>query len=140
MLPHICAPIKRRGLLGGLAGIVSGLVAAHTTSIRADAPPAAPILLLESHVAGTAYYDAAMLLDRLTPGQTLTLRRQPDNRYDDLAVEVLVSDAGKLGYIPRACNQPLARLMDAGKTLRAEILQLSPKTWEKVWLQVWMAG
>ncbi|WP_298331123.1 HIRAN domain-containing protein [Asticcacaulis sp.] len=140
MLPQVSAPIKRRGLLAGLAGIVGGLATARTTSTRAAVAPSAPILLLESHVAGTAYYDADRLLNSLTLGQTLILRRQPGNRHDDLAIEVIVPVSGKLGYIPRVHNQPLARLMDAGKTLRAEVLHLSPGKWEKVWLQVWMAG
>lgn len=137
MLPQGPTPIKRRGLLAGLAGLAGGLVAPRATQA---APAAAPILLLESHVAGTAYYDAGTLLTGLSAGQRLTLRRQPDNRHDDLAIEVLVPDTGKLGYVPRIHNQPLARLMDAGKILRAEVLDLTPQEWEKVWVQVWMVG
>ncbi|ACI99320.1 HIRAN domain-containing protein [Rhodospirillum centenum] len=138
MLPQGPAPIKRRGLLAGLAGLAGGLIAPRAT--QAAAAPSAPILLLESQVAGTAYYDAGKLLKGLSPGQRLTLRRQPDNRHDGLAIEVLVPDAGKLGYVPRIHNQPLARLMDAGKVLHAEVLALTPQEWEKVRIQVWMAG
>lgn len=133
MMPQGPIPIKRRSLLASLTVLAGGLVTHRAT------PPAAgpaPILLLESHVAGTAYYDANKLLGDLSPGRVLSLRRQPDNRHDDLAIEVLVPGGGKLGYVPRAHNQPLARLMDAGKVLRAEVLQLSPRAWDKVWLQV----
>ena len=49
-------------------------------------------------------------------------------------------DAGKLGYIPRIHNQPLAGLMDAGKILYAQVSRVSPGTWEKLRLNVWMVG
>lgn len=140
MLPQVSTPIKRRGLLAGLAGIVGGLTQARATAMSPASPPPAPILLLESPVAGTAYYDANRLLATLAPEQVLTLRRQPSNTYDPLAIEVLVPDAGKLGYIPRIHNQPLAGLMDAGKILHAQVSQLSPESWEKLRLNVWMVG
>ncbi len=134
MLPQVSLPIKRRGLLAGLTGIVGGLIATRA------APAPVPILLLETPIAGTAYYDAARLLTGLAAGQRLTLRRQPDNPYDALAIEILVPGQGKLGYVPRLHNQPLARLMDAGKILHADIVHLSQTRWEKLWVQVWMAG
>ena len=58
-----------------------------TRRVRAAAPR--EILLARLHVAGTAYYDAEAAADRLRPGQRLALRRQPENRYDALAIEVL---------------------------------------------------
>ena len=53
------------------------------------------------------------------PGQRLALRRQPENRYDALAIEVLGPEGHKLGYVPRRRNEMPARLMDAGKRLSA---------------------
>lgn len=77
------------------------------------------IFLLECHVAGVRYYDAPGLRDVLHEGLDVELRRQPANPHDELAIEVLLrGDAGgKLGYVPRAHNTVLARLMDAGKRL-----------------------
>lgn len=82
---------------------------------RGDAAARREILLAGTHVAGTAYYDAETAADRLRPGQRLLLRRQPDNRYDALAIEVLGPEGHKLGYLPRRRNEMPARLMDAGK-------------------------
>ncbi len=79
----------------------------------------AAILLARLHVAGTAYYDAEAAADRLRPGQRLALRRQPENRYDAFAIEVLGPEGHKLGYVPRRRNEMPARLMDAGKRLSA---------------------
>ena len=71
------------------------------------------------HVAGTVYYDAEAAADRLRSGQRLALRRQPENPYDALAIEIRGPEGHKLGYVPRRCNEMPARLMDAGKRLSA---------------------
>lgn len=84
-------------------------------------PFAQEIELLNTEVAGTRYHQAAEHLDALGPGVELLLRRQPQNPHDALAVEVLSSDWIKLGYLPRQKNEPIARLMDAGKMLFARI-------------------
>ena len=59
------------------------------------------------------------MADRLRPGQRLSLRRQPRNRHDPLAIEVFGPRARKLGYVPRRHNEMPARLIDAGKRLSA---------------------
>src|SRR5690554_1945070 len=88
-------------------------------------PFAQEIELLNTEVAGTRYHQAAEHLDVLGPGVELTLRRQPSNEHDSLAVEVLSSDAIMLGYLPRNKNEPIARLMDAGKMLLARVERVS---------------
>ena len=96
-----------------------------TRRVRAAAPR--QILLARLHVAGTAYYDAEAAADRLRPGQRLALRRQPENRYDALAIEVLGPEGHKLGYVPRRRNEMPARLMDAGIRLTASVrVELGP--------------
>ncbi|HOW24386.1 MAG TPA: HIRAN domain-containing protein [Bacteroidales bacterium] len=78
-----------------------------------------------SFIAGFQYYDgpdAELLLETDMP---LQLNREPHNRYDKNAVEVWSGDA-KLGYVPRAENKPIARLMDEGRNVQARILQLDP--------------
>ncbi|NCD26598.1 MAG: restriction endonuclease [Deltaproteobacteria bacterium] len=79
------------------------------------------IFLINTHVAGTAYYDAPQSLDRIRQAKTLILKRQPDNSHDDLAIEVFTPDGKKLGYVPRKSNPILARLMDAGKIITATL-------------------
>ena len=86
---------------------------------RAHAAAPREIRLAGTHVAGTAYYDAEAVAGRLRPGQRLVLRRQPGNRYDALAIEVIGPGGHKLGYVPRRRNEIPARLMDAGKRLSA---------------------
>lgn len=82
------------------------------------------IFLLETHVAGLQYYDARKVLPTLAAGANLRLRREPSNPHDGLAIEVFLLSGEKLGYVPRHRNPVLARLMDAGKMLLAEICQV----------------
>ena len=108
--------MHRRDVIRAL-GSLFGVGAIATRRVRAAAPR--EILLARMHVAGTAYYDAEAAVGRLRPGQRLALRRQPGNRYDALAIEVLGPRGRKLGYVPRRRNEMPARLIDAGKRLSA---------------------
>ena len=90
--------MRRRDVIQALCGLL-GVGTLATGRVRAAAPR--QILLARLHVAGTAYYDAKAAADRLRPGQRLALRRQPENRYDALAIEVLGPEGHKLGYVPR---------------------------------------
>ncbi|MBF0335785.1 MAG: HIRAN domain-containing protein [Alphaproteobacteria bacterium] len=94
----------------------------------------------ETHVAGTAYYRAVDLAASLAPGQTLILRRQPDNPHDPLAIEVLTASGDKLGYVPRAANPPYARLMDAGHIVNARIAAVRPDKWDLVRMEIDLEG
>ena len=110
--------MNRRNVIRALASLF-GVSALATRRVRAAAPR--EILLAGMHVAGTAYYDAEAVADRLRSGQRLALRRQPRNRYDDLAIEVFGPRGHKLGYVPRRRNEMPARLIDAGKRLSARV-------------------
>lgn len=79
------------------------------------------VFLMGTNVAGTAYHEAAVEAKSLKAGDQLVLKREPDNPHDDLAIAVLGQNGAKLGYIPRNQNGVLARLMDAGKQICAEI-------------------
>ncbi len=87
-------------------------------------PFAQDIFLLETHIAGLRYYDIENLSTPLQLTDALLLRREPDNVHDELAIIVLTVTAQKLGYLPKFRNPVLARLMDAGKSLVAEVAQL----------------
>lgn len=108
----------------------------------APAPPAEPlpalpgcVWLLQTHVAGMAYHQAEQAMDSLQAGSLLQLRREPCNAHDALAIEVLTESGLKLGYVPRNRNPVLARLMDAGQVLQAQVLSVGtfpshPQPWQ----------
>ncbi len=122
--------LTRRTLLAALSGALAA------TSVRAREPTPTKqgrsLVLLETYVAGTAYYEACRVCGDLRPGDALVLRREPDNAYDDLAIEVFTAAGPKLGYVPRADNEPFARLMDAGRSVTAEVVDVSPERYYRI--------
>ena len=96
-------------------------------------PFARETMLMECQIAGIAHRNVKKLEPCLAAGTMLTLRREPENAYDRFAIMVLTEAGDHLGYVPRAKNETLARLMDAGKLLFAK---LESKSWQGDWLKV----
>ncbi|NUP99842.1 MAG: HIRAN domain-containing protein [Armatimonadetes bacterium] len=91
------------------------------------------IFLLECHVAGTSHVDLDAIEPRLQPGELFRFLREPENPHDELAILILTEAGEKLGYVPRAKNEVLARLMDGGKLVFAK---LEAKEWVNAWLKL----
>ena len=85
------------------------------------------IYLFESFVAGTTHLKDPDVLQKAKVGDTLTLRRESDNPFDNRAILILNGDGEKYGYIPEKDNVVFSRLMDAGKLLVAKIKNIQPK-------------
>ena len=96
-------------------------------------PFARETMLIECQIAGIAHRNVKKVEPRLTSGTMLTLKREPENPHDPLAIMILTETGEHLGYVPRAKNEALARLMDAGKLLYAK---LESKSWQGDWLKV----
>lgn len=91
---------------------------------HADAPHVtARILLQSSPLAGFRYHEGKEVWDELKVGDALQLVREPDNPYDPKAVRV-DWHGHVLGYVPRAENAAVARLMDRGEPVEARIVKL----------------
>lgn len=80
------------------------------------------IHLFDSFIAGTSYVDSN-LFAAVKTGDGLLLRRE-DNRFDEHAIMILNEDGKKLGYVPEKDNIVFARLMDAGKCLKAKVIEV----------------
>ena len=78
------------------------------------------IHLFDSYIAGTTHLEDKSVLETLAVGDMLSLQRE-DNKFDTNAILVLNGDGKKLGYVPEKDNIIFARLMDAGKLLKAKI-------------------
>ena len=96
-------------------------------------PFAREIMLIECHIAGTSHRDVKSVESQLLSGVMLPLKREPQNPHDPLAIMILTETGHHLGYVPRAKNEALARLMDAGKLLFGK---LESKAWQGDWLKV----
>ena len=84
------------------------------------------IHLFDSFVAGTMSLKDPSVLDALTEGDKLSLRREV-NKFDENAIVLLSPSGEKIGYVPEMDNVIFARLMDAGKVLSARIDSIDRK-------------
>lgn len=85
------------------------------------------IHLFDSFIAGTSHLEDKSVLEKVTEGDKLIFRRDPDNRFDENAILVLNADKQKLGFIPEKDNSVFARLMDAGKMLNGKVTEVKKK-------------
>lgn len=101
------------------------------------------IILVEDYIAGFQYYDGVKpeIAQAFRVSDILRLVREPQNRYDDQAIQIFTAAGDKLGYVPRAVNEIPARIADQGFTLEAEIVEidLEAPTWEQVLVKVYLA-
>jgi hypothetical protein len=88
-------------------------------------------------VAGFQYYAGQRVWGELRVGDALTLVREPDNPHDPRAVRVEWRGE-KLGYVPRAGNETVARLLDKGVALSGRITHLQPgrSHWSRILFEV----
>lgn len=84
------------------------------------------IHLFDSYIAGTTHLEDKSVLEALAVGDMLSLQRE-DNKFDTNAILVLNGDGKKLGYVPEKDNIIFARLMDAGKLLKAKISRIEQR-------------
>jgi hypothetical protein len=113
--------VTRRLFLGSPA--IATVIAAPKPALP---KPRREIELVQTFVAGTAYYEAAHALAELAEGQELTLRRQPENPHDRKAIEIYSNRGRKLGYVPRVDNSALSALLDDGRELRGRVTVVRP--------------
>lgn len=85
------------------------------------------IHLFDSYVAGTTHLKDKSVLEVIKVDDSLVLRREGENKYDSNAILVLNEEKKKLGYVPKKDNIVFARLMDAGKILKARITKITQK-------------
>ena len=120
--------MKRRTFFQWLFGSL-GAVAASPVAVAGDRS----VLIQESPVAGFQFHSGEAVWPSLIVGEPLELRREPSNPYDADAVAVYFK-MRKLGYVPRAENHVVARMLDRGECLEATITQLSEgeDPWERI--------
>ena len=84
------------------------------------------IHLFDSFVAGTTHLEDKSVLENVKVGDMLSMQRE-DNKFDSNAILILNADKKKLGYVPEKDNVVFARLMDAGKLLKAKVSKIDQK-------------
>ena len=107
---------------------------------RMPMPFVKDVFLLESEVVGTGFVDGIeKKTENVVPGCVLELRRDPRNRHDELAIQVLNAGGERIGFVPRRDNPVLARLMDAGKSLYCKVREVRDRgSWPRIEIDICM--
>lgn len=134
--------MQRRRFLSRTMAAIGGLAGAAVPALGTTRPLTtrrAPILLQHGPLAGFQYHAGPTLWPRLAVGETLSLVREPQNRYDPRAVRV-DWHGQKLGYMPRRDNAAVAQLLDRGQRLSTRIRSLRdvPNPWDRVELEIFL--
>jgi hypothetical protein len=124
--------LSRRGFLKTILGFPFVFISRKTSAKK--------FFLFETYIAGYRYYDGEKIENTLYSGKALLLKREPENRYDDMAIEVYTPEGVKLGYIPRKYNQIPANLIDQGVTIKAAVQSVffHNPPWERVKIVLFM--
>lgn len=128
--------MKRRSFITTLLGLVgSGTVSASYASSQSKPEP---LLIQQSNVSGFQYHNGAKLYSEFKLGDTLILKRAPQNPFDKHAVEVHWR-SHMIGHIPSIQNTAISQMMDRGEQLTANISQLKQTDipWQKLELAVY---
>ncbi|MBQ7207644.1 MAG: HIRAN domain-containing protein [Lentisphaeria bacterium] len=98
------------------------------------------VFLLKSTVVGTGFVkNIVKKTENIVPGCVLEFRRDPRNRYDELAIQVLNGSGERIGFVPRRDNPVLARLMDAGKMLYGKVRKIPfREDWPQIEIDIYM--
>ncbi len=122
-----------------LSLVLAALFAVTATARAQETRVTAKILLQESPLAGFQFHEGKQLWHELRVGDALQLVREADNLHDARAVRVEWR-GHFLGYVPRADNEAVARLLDSGTRLEARIVRLREKRnpWQRVLFEVYV--
>ena len=102
-------------------------------------PFAREIFVLNVFVAGTTYCENIDdVIDQVTPGVSLKMRRDPDNEVDEFAIGIYIGTT-RIGWVPMKDNLVIARLMDAGKAFTCKVVKVTNLgSWWKINVSIYM--
>lgn len=97
--------------------------------------------LMSFHIAGFQYWDGALVLDQLKPGQQLELVPEFENPHDPEAVTIYFQGV-KLGFVPAEMNGTISPLLyfGHGDALECRVQQVAPdrSPWHQVRVGVYV--
>lgn len=108
------------------------------TPLKQTGECARPLHLLTCQIHGSHYYGCIQLVEsnQVHKGESLILTREPDNEYDEYAIEVHNQSKTKLGYVPKNHNRVIAELMDQHCNIYAVVKHVKRKEWEPVTIRI----
>lgn len=133
-------PYRKNAVSALRSWLLAAVFTATATAGAQETQVTARILLQESPLAGFQFHEGKLIWGELRVGDPLQLVREADNPHDGKAVRV-EWQGNFLGYVPRADNEAVARLLDRGTRLEARIARLreSRNPWQRVLFEVYVA-
>lgn len=130
--------MKRRNFITALLGLVGGSTVSASYAGSQPKNESGVLLIQQSSVSGFQFHEGEQLYTEFQLGDTLSLKRAPENSFDTNAVEVYWREH-MIGHIPSSQNSAISQMMDRGEKLTARISQLNQSEfpWEKVRLAVY---
>lgn len=118
-------------ILGGVFGLSGNL------AWSSHVPNPKTWILNRCWIAGFAYHDGPKLTDRLQVGARLEVKEEFDNPFDCNAVALYLGSS-HIGYVPRAENRHLARLIRQGARLESRVVAVNHDhdAWNKVRVEI----
>lgn len=128
--------MQRRLLLKSILAFSATVLA--TTKVQAK-ENYNKVQLQTSAVAGYQYYQGEDVWNKLKVADELTLIPEPDNKYDDKAIQIYWQEY-KLGYLPRDENYTINKLLKNNNQLTVKIskLQKAPNPWSKIEITIFL--
>lgn len=124
----------RRNFFNRLTNLISSLgILAVNKSVKEKK------LIYTEYVRGFQFNGGKSLLPLMHKGDTLLLKREPENEYDEKAVALKWNNK-KIGYLPAVENVSIATMLDQGIELSCSIVEIDKTAdmWEAVKVGVWM--
>ena len=125
----------------GAGAIIAAMHGGGAAGLEVPKPFSQPICLVpQTRVAGTMHVTGIdELAGKLSEGDRLRLERDPGNTRDRWAIRVFDGEGNRLGFVPADINEILARLMDGGKRLYAEVADVELRgSWWRIGMGVWL--
>ena len=119
---------------------IVGLIHRKNGELDIPKPFQRDIFLFDTYVAGTPHVDGIEELEPgLNVGDRLDFFREPDNPYDPMAIAVKNTDGVKIGYVPKAHNAVVSRVMDAGKLLFGKLTEKEKRgSWLRIKMEIYL--
>lgn len=80
-----------------------------------------PVQLAEFWVVGLEHHQGLRLWDQLRKGAVLVLEPEPDNKYDEFAIRVLLGDQ-QVGYVEKKLAKRLSPILQLGVRYKCKVL------------------
>ena len=94
------------------------------------------IFLMDCLVAGTSHLDLSRVEPDLALDAPLIFKREPENKFDLMAIQIFEEHGNRIGYVPKAKNEVVARLMDAGKLIFGKLFEKNWEGFNNNWLKL----